>query len=173
VIGEDETSDRLIAARNRSALGIAGSAVLATGASAAHNPPVQQRGRRLMKFFCGLDVAMDETAICVVDDKGTVHLQTTALSEPEAIWTALQPYLPRLRQVGHEAGSLSPWLHPELLKLGLPVVCLERQHARAALSAQRNKTDAVDALGLAHIMRTGWSARLISRAKAGTGYVCC
>src|SRR3546814_8949054 len=27
---------------------------------------------------------------------------------------------------------------------------------RAAMSAQRNKTDATDALGLAHIMRTGW-----------------
>ena len=27
---------------------------------------------------------------------------------------------------------------------------------RAAMSAQRNKTDAADALGIAHIMRTGW-----------------
>ena len=27
---------------------------------------------------------------------------------------------------------------------------------RAALSAHRNKTDAADALGIAHIMRTGW-----------------
>ena len=26
----------------------------------------------------------------------------------------------------------------------------------AVLSAQRNKTDATDALGLAHLMRTGW-----------------
>jgi hypothetical protein len=25
-----------------------------------------------------------------------------------------------LRRVGHEAGALLPWLHPELLKLGLP-----------------------------------------------------
>ena len=41
-------------------------------------------------------------------------------------------------------------------KLGLPAVCLETQHVRAALSAQRNKTDEADALGIAHIMRTGW-----------------
>jgi len=27
-----------------------------------------------MEFFCGLDVGMDETAICVVDDKGNVAL---------------------------------------------------------------------------------------------------
>lgn len=51
---------------------------------------------------------------------------------------------------------MSPRLHPELLKLGLPAICLETQHVRAAMSAQRNKTDEKDALGIAHIMRTGW-----------------
>jgi hypothetical protein len=53
------------------------------------------------------------------------------------------------------ARLLAATLHPELLKLGLPVVCLETRHVRAALSAQRNKTDKADALGLAHLMRTG------------------
>ena len=54
---------------------------------------------------------------------------------------------PRLRRVGHEAGSLSPWLQVELTKLGLPAVCLEARHTRAALAAQRNKTDRADARG--------------------------
>lgn len=39
---------------------------------------------------------------------------------------------------------------------GLPVVCVETRHVRAAMNAQRNKTDAADALGIAHQMRTGW-----------------
>jgi hypothetical protein len=30
------------------------------------------------------------------------------------------------------------------------------RQVRAAMPAQRNKTDATDALGLAHLMRTGW-----------------
>jgi transposase len=109
-----------------------------------------------MEFFTGLDVGMDETAICVVDDKGEVALQVTVVTDPDAIKAALKPYLGRLRRVGHEAGTLSPWLHPELLKLGLPAICLETQRVRAAMSAQRNKTDKADALGLAHLMRTGW-----------------
>lgn len=109
-----------------------------------------------MEFFCGLDVGMDETAICVVDDKGKVALEVAVVTDPDAIKAALTPYLGRLRRLGHEAGSLSPWLHPELLKLGLPAVCLETLHVRAALKAQRNKTDRTDALGLAHLMRTGW-----------------
>ncbi len=78
----------------------------------------------------------------------------------------LKPFLPKLRRVGHEAGSLSPWLHPELAALGLPVVCLETQHVRAAMSAQRNKTDAADALGIAHIMRTGWFRQAYIKTEA-------
>ena len=109
-----------------------------------------------MEFFTGLDVGMDETAICVVDDKGEVALQVTVVTDPDSIKAALKPYLGRLRRVGHEAGALSPWLHGELLRLGLPAICLETQHVRAAMSAQRNKTDKADALGLAHLMRTGW-----------------
>jgi len=109
-----------------------------------------------MEFFCGLDVAIEETAVCVVDDRGEVHLTVKVATEPEALFAVLKPFVARLRRVGHEAGSLSPWLHPELLKLGLPVICLETQHVRAAMSAQRNKTDEKDALGIAHIMRTGW-----------------
>jgi transposase len=123
-----------------------------------------------MEFFTGLDVGMDETAICVVDDKGKVALETTVVTDPVAFKVALRPYLGRLRRVGHEAGALSLWLHPELLKLGLPAVCLETQHVRSALSAQRNKIDAADALGIAHIMRTGCSRcteRISAQNKGG------
>ncbi len=107
-----------------------------------------------MEFFSGRDVSMERTAICVVDDKGEVQMQTEVVTDPDAIAAALKPFLARLRRAGHEAGSLSPWLQPELAKRGLPAVCLETKHVRAA--AQRNKTDAADALGLAHIVRTGW-----------------
>ena len=81
-----------------------------------------------MEFFCGLDVGMDQTAICVVDDKGDVLLEVALVTEPDAIKSALSPYRGRLRRAGHEAGALSPWLHPELLHLGLPAICVEPQH---------------------------------------------
>lgn len=119
-----------------------------------------------MEYFAGLDVSIDETAICVVDDKGTVHWQGKVTTDPDAILSALKPYLPRLRRVGHEAGALSPWLHPGLLALGLPAVCLETRNVRAAMSAQRNKTDAADALGIAHIVRTGWFRRAHIKTEA-------
>lgn len=112
-----------------------------------------------MAHFAGLDVSIEETAICVVDEQGAVLLQRAVPTEPEAIADALAPFAATLKRVGHEAGALSPWLHPGLEALGVPAVCLETRHVRAALNAQRNKTDATDALGLAHIVRTGWFRR--------------
>ena len=35
-----------------------------------------------MEFFSGLDVSIDETAICVIDEKGAVHLQTAVAPVP-------------------------------------------------------------------------------------------
>jgi transposase len=108
-----------------------------------------------MEFFWALDMSMERTAICVVDE-GEVQMQSEVVTDPDAIAAVLKPFLPRLRRAGHEAGSLSPWLQPELINRGLPAVCLETTHVREAMSAQRNKTDAADALGLAHIVRTGF-----------------
>jgi transposase len=65
-----------------------------------------------MEYFVGLDVPIDETAICVVDDKGTVTLSSAVATETEMIAEVLRPYAGRLRRVAHEAGSLSPWLYP-------------------------------------------------------------
>ena len=38
-----------------------------------------------MKYYVGLDVAMEETAICIVDDHRRVVRESKAASEPEAI----------------------------------------------------------------------------------------
>jgi transposase len=102
-----------------------------------------------------------------------VALQTTVVTDPDAIKLALKPYLGRLRRVDHEAGSWSPWLHPELLKLGLPVVYLETYHVRSALSAQRNKTDKADALGTPISCVLAGFAKRISRARLVTVCGCC
>jgi transposase len=109
-----------------------------------------------MECFAGLDVSIDETAICVVSAAGEPLLTASVATDPDAIAGALAPFGSRLKRAGHEAGALSPWLQPALKHAGVPAVCLETRHVRAAMSAQRNKTDATDALGLAHIVRTGW-----------------
>jgi transposase len=44
----------------------------------------------------------------------------------------------------------------ELNKLGLPVICIDARHAKAALKMQINKSDRNDAAGIARIMQCGW-----------------
>ena len=45
-----------------------------------------------MEYFAGLDVSIDETAICVVSDRGETVLETSVATDPVTIATALKPY---------------------------------------------------------------------------------
>ena len=108
------------------------------------------------QHYVGLDVSLETTSICVIDDKGTVVWRGKCASTPESITEAVHTYAPAAVRVGLETGQLSNWLTLNLRRHGLPVVCLDARHAKAALSLQINKTDANDALGLAQIVRTGW-----------------
>ena len=108
------------------------------------------------QHYAGLDVSLDTTAICILDAKGAVVWRGKCASTPEAIRDALRQHAPALVRAGLETGQLSNWFTHGLRRLGVPVVCLDARHAKAALKLQLNKTDANDALGLAQIVRTGW-----------------
>ena len=43
-----------------------------------------------MEHFAGLDVSLEETAICIVDETGEVVRETKVASEPQAIAGYLQ-----------------------------------------------------------------------------------
>ena len=107
-----------------------------------------------MKQYVGLDVSQDQTSICVVDESGRVLWQGKCASTPEAIAATLGSQAPQAERIGLESGPLSIWLCHGLTALGLPVVCLDARHAKAALKLQLNKSDANDARGLAQIVRT-------------------
>lgn len=107
-------------------------------------------------IYVGLDVSLAETAIAVVDDRGAVLWRGRAASEPEAIAATLARCAAGAVRIGLEAGQLSGWLTQGLAARGLPVICIDARHAKAALSLRVNKTDANDAEGLAQIMRVGW-----------------
>ncbi|MCP5006729.1 MAG: IS110 family transposase [Planctomycetes bacterium] len=109
-----------------------------------------------MKYYVGLDVSVKETAVCIVNEDGDIIAEKSVFSEPEAIADYLAGQGRDYERIGLEAGCLSPWLCHELCSFGLPVICIETRHAKAAMDAQNVKTDKNDARGLAHIMRTGW-----------------
>ena len=109
-----------------------------------------------MEQYVGLDVSLKETSLCVVDQTGTTLWQGKCASTPESIAAVLARRAPGATRIGLESGLLSTWHWHALKALGLPVVCLDARHVKAALSLRLNKTDANDAEGLAQIVRTGW-----------------
>ena len=109
-----------------------------------------------MTHYAGLDVSLEETAICVVDGTGRIVKEARAASEPAALVAALSKINLPLDRIGLEACSLTAWLHDELRAAGWPAICIETRQANAAMKTMPNKTDRNDARALAQIMRTGW-----------------
>ncbi len=108
-----------------------------------------------MEHSAGLDVSVKETNVCIVDDAGKIVREVKVASEPEALLAVLTNPAYRFKRIGLEAGPLSQWLFSALAEAGLPAICVETRHMRAALKAQINKTDRNDARGIAQMMRAG------------------
>jgi transposase len=106
--------------------------------------------------YVGLDVSQEVTSICVVDQQGAVVWRGKCATDPDSLATALRQHALHLVRAGLETGLLSNFLTRALRARGVPVICLDARHAKAALSMQINKTDANDAHGLAQVVRTGW-----------------
>src|SRR6202167_6384340 len=109
-----------------------------------------------MKYYCGLDVSLNSTSICIVNHDGELVREGEVPTEPSDINKWLKALGLPMERVGLEAGGLTPWLCHELLAADWPAICIETRHAKAAMQAQQVKTDRNDARGIAHIMRTGW-----------------
>ena len=117
---------------------------------------VENHPEALVRYFVGLDVSLDDTAICVVDDAGVIVREGKAETEPAAIATWLAALGKPFERVGLEAGPLSPWLCEGLQAAGLPAVCIETRRMRGATAAMAVKTDRNDARAIAQAMRVGW-----------------
>jgi transposase len=98
-----------------------------------------------MKYYAGMDVSLEETAICIVDETGTIMKEMRTASEPEALADALSAAGLPLERVGLEACSLTAWLHDGLCAAGWAALCIETRQANAAMKTMPNKTDRNDA----------------------------
>ena len=109
-----------------------------------------------MEYYVGLAVSLKETALCIVDGSGAIVREAVLPSHPDMIAEFVGANSINVVRVGLESGATSTWMWTELDRLGLPVICIDARHAKAALSMQINKSDRNDAAGIARIMQTGW-----------------
>lgn len=119
------------------------------------------------RFFAGLDVSKDETAICVRGEDGTVVIARKTSTDADAILEVLKGLGSKLVRVILETGRMANWLHGELARRDLPVICVDARQAHAVLSQMHNKTDANDAAMLADLARTGFFRKVVVKSRRG------
>jgi transposase len=108
-----------------------------------------------MDDYIGLDVSLKDTAISVRRDGKRVWRGKCA-SDPAVLAQVIRERAPGVKRVVFETGPLSVWFYHALTAQGLPAICIDARHAKAALDMAPNKTDANDADGLAQLAEVGF-----------------
>lgn len=108
-----------------------------------------------MSAYVGLDVSLKETAVSVRRG-GKCIWRGKCASDPKILAGLIRERAPDAERVVFETGQLSTWFYHVLKAEGVPAICIEARHAKAALDMAANKTDAHDADGLAHIAEVGF-----------------
>jgi transposase len=109
-----------------------------------------------MEHYAGIDVSLEYSAVCVVDQSGKIVREAKVASEPEALIGWFGSLGLGLERIGLEAGPLSQWLFAAMREAGLAVELLETRHVHDAFKAMPVKSDRNDARGIAQLMRLGW-----------------
>lgn len=109
-----------------------------------------------MDHYAGIDVSLECSSVCVVEESGKIVREAKVASEPDALVSWFAGLGLRLSRIGLEAGPLSQWLYGGLRQAGLAVELLETRHVRAAFKTMPVKSDRNDARGMAQLMRLGW-----------------
>jgi transposase len=108
-----------------------------------------------MGEYIGLDVSLKETAVSI-RRAGKRVWRGKCASDPAAIATLIRKHAPKVERVVFATGPLSVWFFHALKAEGVPAICIDARHAKAALDMAANKTDANDADGLAHLAEVGF-----------------
>jgi len=117
-----------------------------------------------MTHYAGLDVSMNTTFICIVNEKGKVVKELEAASTPESIDSFLSGTGLKIEAVGLESGCLTHYLKKGLQKLRYKVIGMESRRMAAILATIINKTDKNDARGIAEALRVGHYKECIHRS---------
>jgi transposase len=83
-------------------------------------------------------VSLKQTWISVRQNRKRIW-RGKCLSHPRVVAEAIRQHAPNAVLVVFETGSLSTWFHHELTAAGLPAVCIDARHAKAALDTAPNK----------------------------------
>lgn len=103
--------------------------------------------------YCGIDLASKASAICVMDERGTILREEEMPTDEDSFRIRLGS-VSAMRCVV-EASPLAEWSARCLESLGHEAVIIDARRAKAVVCTKK-KTDRVNARDLANMARTGW-----------------
>ncbi len=109
-----------------------------------------------MKLYAGIDISLEASSLCLVDETGAIVKEAKVPSDTEALVAWFKALKPAPERVGLEAGPLSQWLYAALKQAGFNAFLMETRHVHDAFASMPVKTDRKDARGIAQLMRLGW-----------------
>lgn len=92
-----------------------------------------------MMYYIELDVSVENTAVCVIDDTGRITKEHSVPSHPDDLAAAMGALPNAIGATVLEAGPLSSFLAAGLKRHGLDPVLMETRRGHAALSAFREE----------------------------------
>src|SRR4051812_48378551 len=102
-----------------------------------------------MAEYVGLDVSMKETAVSIRRD-GKRIWRGKCGSDPRLIAEVIRRRAPRAARVVFETGPLSVWFYHALTAEGLPAICIDARHAKAALDTRTHIGGGAEPAGADH-----------------------
>lgn len=106
-------------------------------------------------MYCGLGVSLKETFVTIINDQGEILDESIVPTEVKEISNHLKSLKLFYKKIGIESGQFSIHLCKGLIKKGFKnVICVDARHMSKLLSANINKNDKNDALGIAQAMRS-------------------
>ena len=91
-----------------------------------------------MEDYIGIDVSMKETTLSIRRDGQRVW-RGKCVSDPERIAQIVRKRAPSPARIVFETGPLSIWFCHALQAEGLPAICIDARHAKAALTMAATK----------------------------------
>jgi transposase len=90
-----------------------------------------------MEDYIGLDVSMKETAVSIRRE-GQRIWRGKCVTDPATITALIRKRAPAAKRVVFETGPLAVWLFHALSTMGVPVICIDARHAKAAVALPFN-----------------------------------
>src|SRR5262245_24819496 len=113
-----------------------------------------KRKRRLVMFYCGLDIAGVSSFAFVTDARGKKVASGPVATTRAALEARFKPYVRSGLAIAIEAGNQTAWIYEVLVALGAQVTVVNPTKVKL-IAESRRKTDKIDAKILCELLRLG------------------